>query len=145
MAIVVTHVDDLHKAEDDKNVPADVTVPFALDGADYEVDLTSEHAAELRDYLHRYTEAIRRNGGAVAPKKKGSHPHHAAVVRDTPLKRARDFRRGQRAFADSRPDLGKASYTAPGGSFAYTPRLNEAYAEYVEQFGEYPVPEDEQS
>lgn len=142
MAVVITHVDDLHKAEDDKNVPADVTVQFGLDGADYEVDLTAEHAAEFRDYLHRYTEAIRRNGGTV-PKKKG-HAHHAAVVRDTPLKRARDFRRGQRAFADSRPDLGKASYTSPGGNFSYTPRLNDAYAEYVEQFGEFPVPADEQ-
>ncbi|WP_109774645.1 histone-like nucleoid-structuring protein Lsr2 [Quadrisphaera granulorum] len=29
--------------------PADQTVAFSLDGADYEIDLSAEHAAQLRD------------------------------------------------------------------------------------------------
>ncbi|MDP3967761.1 MAG: Lsr2 family protein [Nocardioides sp.] len=41
-------VDDLDGAE------ADETVRFGLDGAGYEIDLTSAHAAELREALAPY-------------------------------------------------------------------------------------------
>ncbi|MDR1393263.1 MAG: Lsr2 family protein [Bifidobacteriaceae bacterium] len=46
--------DDLDGAE------AAETVAFALDGVKYEVDLTAEHAAELRQGLTRWIEAARR-------------------------------------------------------------------------------------
>lgn len=39
------------------------TVSFALDGADYEIDLSDEHAAELRDALSVYVGHGRRLGG----------------------------------------------------------------------------------
>jgi hypothetical protein len=38
------------------------TVRFALDGTGYEIDLTNEHADELRGALARYVEAARRTG-----------------------------------------------------------------------------------
>ena len=39
------------------------TVGFALDGVAYEVDLTAEHAAELRELVGQYVAVGRRVGG----------------------------------------------------------------------------------
>ena len=50
-----TLVDDL-----DGNT-AEETVPFGVDGATYEIDLSMDHAAELRAALERYVAAGRRN------------------------------------------------------------------------------------
>ena len=49
-------VDDLDGSE------AEGTVRFGLDGAEYEIDLNSEHAEQLRDALARYVAAARRTG-----------------------------------------------------------------------------------
>ena len=49
-------VDDLDGAE------ADETVRFGLDGTSYEIDLTSEHAAELREALAPYVGHARKAG-----------------------------------------------------------------------------------
>ncbi|HET6152223.1 MAG TPA: Lsr2 family protein [Marmoricola sp.] len=43
--------------------PADETVSFALDGRDYEIDLSAKHAGDLRDVLAVYTAHARRAGG----------------------------------------------------------------------------------
>lgn len=53
----VVLVDDLDGSE------AAETVTFGLDGADYEVDLSEEHAAQLRDALATYVKAGRKVGG----------------------------------------------------------------------------------
>jgi hypothetical protein len=50
-------IDDLDGSE------ADGTVRFGLDGAEYEIDLSAEHAQQLRDALARYVGAGRRVGG----------------------------------------------------------------------------------
>ena len=42
--------------------PAEETVRFALDGAEYEIDLSSKHALELRKALDGYLSAGRRIG-----------------------------------------------------------------------------------
>lgn len=42
---------------------ADETVTFALDGVSYEIDLSSKHAAELRESLARWIGHARRSGG----------------------------------------------------------------------------------
>ena len=52
----VTLVDDLD------GDTADETVEFGIDHADYEIDLTSSHAADLRDALAPYVAAARRAG-----------------------------------------------------------------------------------
>jgi uncharacterized membrane protein len=44
---------------------AEGTVRFGLDSAEYEIDLNTGHAQELRDALARYVEAARRVGGAT--------------------------------------------------------------------------------
>jgi len=141
MAIVLSRVDDLHKTEDGTQVPAEKTIVFAVDGIEYELDVTLAHAEEFRTQMKRYTEAA--TPADKVPGKRAPS-HHPVVKGDTPLKSARRFRARQRAFADSRPELGAASYTAPGGSFSYTDRLNKAYDEYERQFGPYPLPDDPQ-
>jgi Lsr2 len=44
---------------------AEGTVRFGLDGAEYEIDLNTRHAQELRDAPARYAAAARRAGGAT--------------------------------------------------------------------------------
>ncbi len=55
--VSVLLVDDLN------GNPADETVTFALDGATYEIDLTSSNAAKLRDSLAPWIGHARRSGG----------------------------------------------------------------------------------
>jgi hypothetical protein len=44
---------------------AEGTVRFGLDGTEYEIDLNTRHAQELRDALARYVAAARRAGDAT--------------------------------------------------------------------------------
>jgi hypothetical protein len=44
---------------------ADETIPFGLDGTQYEIDLNSDHARELRGQLERYTKAARKVTGSA--------------------------------------------------------------------------------
>jgi hypothetical protein len=56
--VVVSLVDDLDGGK------ADETVEFSLDGKNYEIDLSDDHAAALRDALASYVAAARRPSGA---------------------------------------------------------------------------------
>jgi hypothetical protein len=53
----VEMIDDLDGSE------ANQTVPFGLDGVTYEIDLSDDHAASLRQELAKYIAAGRRVGG----------------------------------------------------------------------------------
>jgi nucleoid-associated protein Lsr2 len=53
----ITLVDDIDGTE------ATETVSFMLDGAEYIIDLSDEHAGDLREELRRYIEVARRTGG----------------------------------------------------------------------------------
>jgi hypothetical protein len=44
---------------------AEGTVRFALDGTDYEIDLSSKHSDELHTALRKYVDHARKVGGAV--------------------------------------------------------------------------------
>jgi nucleoid-associated protein Lsr2 len=57
--IQTVFVDDLDGSE------AEGTVRFGLDGAEYEIDLNSEHAQALREALAPYVSAARRAGGGA--------------------------------------------------------------------------------
>lgn len=63
--VLVSLVDDLDGSE------ADETVEFGLDGINYQIDLSSENAEELRDALAHYVEHARRAGGR---KRAGGRP-----------------------------------------------------------------------
>ena len=53
---IVQLIDDLDEG------PADETVRFALDGASYEIDLSTDNASRLRDALAQYVANARRVG-----------------------------------------------------------------------------------
>ena len=53
-------VDDLDGSE------AEGTVRFGLDGTEYEIDLNTKHAQQLRDALARYVAAARRTGASAS-------------------------------------------------------------------------------
>lgn len=70
---VVTLEDDLDRSK------ADETVQFALNGAEYEIDLTTAHADELRQDLARYINAARKTSGGRG---RGRQPRTAGVAAD---------------------------------------------------------------
>lgn len=55
--VLVEMIDDLDGSE------AGQTVPFGLDGVQYEIDLSDENAASLREELATFIAAARRTGG----------------------------------------------------------------------------------
>ena len=55
--------------------PAEGTIRFGLDGADYEIDLNTKHAQQLREALANYIHAARRiSGTAHRPSRTGRRP-----------------------------------------------------------------------
>jgi len=63
--IMTSFVDDIDGSQ------AEGTVRFGLDGADYEIDLSAEHAAALRTALEGYIAAARKSQGARRPVRRG--------------------------------------------------------------------------
>jgi hypothetical protein len=59
--VEVRLIDDLDSS------PADESITFGLDGTDYEIDLSSKHAKELRGALERYISAAKRVGRGRSP------------------------------------------------------------------------------
>lgn len=59
------------------------TVHFSLDGTAYEIDLSTEHARQLRESLAGYISAGRRRSTAAAgsPRKRASRTPDAARIR----------------------------------------------------------------
>lgn len=76
--IETTLIDDLD------GTTAEETVRFSLDGTAYEIDLTEEHAAELRQGLGRFTNAARKVTGsrrASAPATGAKGREHTQQIR----------------------------------------------------------------
>lgn len=74
-------VDDLDGGQ------ADETVTFALDGVEFEIDLSAENAARLRDTFAEYVGHARRTGGrkqraGAAPSKNGNGKPDTQAVRE---------------------------------------------------------------
>jgi len=74
-------VDDLDGGD------ADETVTFALDGVEFEIDLSTDNAARLRDELAEFVGHARRVGGrkqrgAGAPKTNGNGKPDTQAVRE---------------------------------------------------------------
>ena len=57
--VQVLLVCDMHEGEN----PAEETVTFSVDGSSYEIDVCSQHGAQLRDAFAPYVGAARRGGG----------------------------------------------------------------------------------
>ncbi len=52
----------VHLLDDIDGSQADETLKFALDGTNYEIDLSSKHADKLRSVLDKYVKSARRVG-----------------------------------------------------------------------------------
>jgi hypothetical protein len=83
--VETSFIDDLD------GTPAEGTVRFGLDGTDYEIDLSAEHAQALREALARYVDVARRAPSAQGQTRGGrkaapSGPNSTEV---------RDWARGQ--------------------------------------------------
>ena len=65
---------------------AEGTVRFALDGAEYEIDLNANHAAALRRALARYIDAARRSTGAARRPARGGRRASASGVNTTEVR-----------------------------------------------------------
>jgi len=85
--VVVEIEDDLDGSE------AAETVTFALDGVTYEIDLSEENAAELRDALAQFIEYGRRVGG----RRRTSAPKTTRV--EEPAGNSRERNQAIRAWA----------------------------------------------
>jgi hypothetical protein len=76
-------IDDIDGGE------AEGTVRFALDGTDYEIDLSDKHSDELRDALRKYVEHARQVGGpARRPGARGGRGGRRASAVETGAVRA---------------------------------------------------------
>ncbi|UJW32516.1 Lsr2 family protein [Saccharothrix sp. AJ9571] len=114
----------------DGSVAAD-TVKFGLDGVDYEIDLSDDNAANLRDELERYVAAARRNGGrkvrAGLGERRAARPGTSQFA-TAPIDRKRNKR--IRAWAE------KNGYTVSGRG-----RLSNEVVEAYETAQQAPEPE----
>jgi uncharacterized membrane protein len=86
--VVTSFIDDIDGSE------AEGTVRFGLDGAEYEIDLSTGHAKELRAALARYVEAARRAPGARSGRRAGTSASglDSAEVRDWAKSRGIDVK-----------------------------------------------------
>jgi hypothetical protein len=87
----VTFIDDIDGTD------AAGTVMFALDGRAYEIDLSDDNAARLRDSLATFVASARRSGGA-APRKART-PRAPAEDESTPSRANREETAAIRAWA----------------------------------------------
>jgi hypothetical protein len=92
-------VDDIDDSE------ATETVGFGLDGVDYEIDLSDEHAAELRSALSLYIGHARRTGG----RRRGGKRAPAAATASADGASAADIRAWARENGWEVPERGRVS------------------------------------
>ena len=95
---VVTFLDDL-----DGESEAEGTVGFALDGVEYEIDLTKENAEDLREIFAPYIAAGRRTGGrrASSSARSRSASSSASSSGSGPVARGREALKAIRDWAKS--------------------------------------------
>ena len=73
-------IDDIDGSE------AEGTVRFALDGAEYEIDLNAKHAAALQRALAKYIDAARRSSGAARRPTRSARRASASGVNTTEVR-----------------------------------------------------------
>jgi hypothetical protein len=74
--------DDLELSRRGKEVPADETVDFSLDGKRYKIDLTEINAGKLRDKFKPYTEvATKLPSTGAKPSRTVARRQHSATIR----------------------------------------------------------------
>lgn len=106
--VQVLLIDDVH------GEPADETVTFALDGATYEIDLTTENATTMRDGLAKWISHARRlSGRSKTSKSSGSRNSSSGGSSDAQA--IREWAHGQGMEVSARGRISadvKAAYEA---------------------------------
>ena len=87
---------------------ADETVTFALDGAEYEIDLSSENAAKLRDQLAGWIGHARKTGGRRKRATKTSDGSSTSDIRAWALANGHEVSSRGRVSAEIREAYEKA-------------------------------------
>jgi hypothetical protein len=95
----VVLVDDIDGSD------AEETVSFALDGVDYEIDLSDQHAGELRNALSLYIGHAGRTGG----RRKSGRRASAAAATDDGGTSAAEIRAWARENGWDVPERGRVS------------------------------------
>ena len=133
--------DDLDRTERDTKTPADVTRHVGLDGVWKELDLTSEHDAELLAAIKRYMDAGLPPSGPVKPLRPpkrvaaGERPYPS----DRPHgRRTKQYYDGLAAYVDERgitkrDNSGRPAYQGTNGKRDFPSWLVEEYDAYLEQ------------
>jgi hypothetical protein len=97
---ILSLIDDLDGTEaDSDNIVS--TVTFALDGVEYEIDLSEENAERLRNSMTEYVEAARRTGGRRRAPLTSVDGQRKAATGNPEAKAIRDWAR-----ANGHEDLG---------------------------------------
>jgi Lsr2 len=126
--------DDLTFAETGRRVPADETVVLSIGGIHRELDLTEEHAKELREFLEPYLNAGHMPGGEPPV----TDPAGNRIKRPTPeLIKSRHAMKKVRDWADAqgmRSEDGKRpAYRTESGGYYYPYSLMKAYEAHLEE------------
>ena len=124
--------DDLDYATDGRRVPADETVVLSIDGKHRELDLTAEHARDLRELLEPYIKA----GHLPGNEPPMTDPTGNRVKKPTPeLIKSRQEMKKIRDWADAqgmRSEDGKRpAYRTESGGYYYSRHLMDAYQQYL--------------
>jgi Lsr2 len=82
-------IDDIDGSE------AEGTVRFALDGAEYEIDLNAKHAEALRKALARYVDAARRSSGGSSPARRPARAGRRAPASGLNTTEVREWAKAQ--------------------------------------------------
>lgn len=134
MQIVVS--DDITFAKTGRRVPADETVVLSLDGTERELDLTEEHAKELREFLEPWLAV----GHEREPQPQPQRPH--AKRAHPGLKTGRERMANLRKWVDenhirglSGPD--RPAYLTTTGKHYAPDWLLKAYANAMAERGEH--------
>jgi hypothetical protein len=125
--------DDLVFSLSGERIPADETVLISLNGKTRELDLTAEHARELREILEPYFKA----GHLPGNEPPDTTSDGKKIKRPTPsLIEARAEQKKLRDWADSRgmrsPDGKRPIYRTEGGGYYYPHPLVVEYNAWVE-------------
>jgi hypothetical protein len=93
---------------------ADETVTFALDGAEYEIDLSGENAAKLRDELAPWIGHARKTGGrrkrATAPSGRSDDGSSTSEIRAWAIANGHEVSSRGRVSAEIREAYEKANH-----------------------------------
>lgn len=78
----MAQIKEVRLVDDLDGKPADETVEFAIDGKAYEIDLSADNAAQLRDALAEFVASARKTAGRTRRASAAAAPRRPVVDRE---------------------------------------------------------------